>query len=144
MSAADLPSVLVVDDDIVNIQTFKRVFRKDFRIQTATSGAAGLALVQEHDFDVALVDFAMPEMNGLELLLRVRTIRPDMGRIIVTAHAGLQEISDAASSGLLATVILKPWTNEAITRWVTHHARLRVMKREIGKMKASLEEPEPK
>ncbi|AKU95411.1 Hydrogenase transcriptional regulatory protein HoxA [Labilithrix luteola] len=135
---------MVVDDDPVNLQTFKRVFRKDFRIQVASSGAAGLALLQHHDFDVALVDFAMPEMNGLELLLRARTIRPDMGRIIVTGHAGLEEIQEAAASGLLATVILKPWTDEAIMRWVTHHARLRVMKREIGKMKASLEEPEPK
>src|SRR4051812_24090955 len=95
-----MPAVLVVDDEQANLATFRRVFRQDFDMYLATSAEEALEHMAERAFDVALVDFAMPGMNGVEFFREAATRRPTMDRILVTAHADLPEVRAAKASGL--------------------------------------------
>jgi CheY-like chemotaxis protein len=103
------PTVLVVDDDRANLQTFRIVFRDAYTITLAASGDEALRAVEAAPFDVALVDFAMPGMNGLEVLCRIRAERPAIRRAVVSGYPDLPEIVAASASGLAEAVLMKPW-----------------------------------
>jgi CheY-like chemotaxis protein len=67
------PRILVVDDVADNRTILSRTLRRrGFDVVEAENGHAALAEITAHDFDLALLDVAMPEMGGIELL---RTIR---------------------------------------------------------------------
>ena len=114
MTTPKAPRVLVVDDEPNNLRTIERVFRRRYELRFAASGTEALAILAEADFDLALVDFSMPQMNGLEFLERAREIRPQMGRVIVTGNADRPELEVAVRSGLCAEVIAKPWARSQL------------------------------
>ena len=135
-----LPSVLVVDDDELNLKTFQRAFRRDFGITCADSGARALELLVGASFDVALVDYAMPGMNGIEFLRAARALRPDMPAVMVTAHADLPEVRAALNAGWVHAIIMKPFEREAILRWVSQCHRVASMRKTVGVMKTNVED----
>jgi CheY-like chemotaxis protein len=120
------PKVLIVDDDALNLRTIERVFRRHLDMRLAASGESALELLDEH-FDVALVDYTMPGMTGVELLREIARRSPSTGRVLVTAHAHLPDVVDALASGLAQAVLPKPWERDDILAWVE---RLRPSERE--------------
>jgi CheY-like chemotaxis protein len=133
MTIEPLPSVLVVDDEAENLDTFRRVFRKDFAMHFARSGSEALTLLRTRRFDVALVDYAMPEMNGLELLRYATAVQPAMARLMVTAHEGVAAVRQARTDGVTIAVIPKPWNRDQILQAVAMVLRM-------GRMRASVEQ----
>jgi CheY-like chemotaxis protein len=110
--------VLVVDDEPANLGTFRRMFRDHCEVSLASSGAEAIALVRTRRFDCALVDYAMPEMNGVELLKHLADLRPEMARALLTAHFDRADVLDARTSGLASALFQKPWLPEQILAWV--------------------------
>jgi CheY-like chemotaxis protein len=67
------PSILVVDDQPINVQLLKRKLeREGIRITTATNGIEALACVKQSPPDLILLDVMMPEMDGIELCQRLQ------------------------------------------------------------------------
>jgi CheY-like chemotaxis protein len=126
--------VLVVDDEEANLDTFRRVFRKELDMTFARSAAEALARLEQQTFDVALVDYAMPEMNGLELLRRAAILQPDMARLMLTAHDGMSELRDARASGLTISILSKPWQREQILQWVATARRMAQMRKSVARL----------
>ena len=120
------PKVLVVDDDQLNLRTIERMFRRQLDMRLAPSGEAALELINE-GFDVALVDYTMPGMTGVELLEELERRSPTTGRILLTAHAHLPEVVAAHASGLAHAVLSKPWERDDVMAWIE---RLRPRSRE--------------
>ena len=112
------PKVLVVDDEELNLDTFRRVFRKDLCMHLEVSPLAALAAAGREYFDIALVDYSMPEMNGVEFLTRLKAQNPNVDRVLVTAHIDLPDVRDASTSGLSTAVIMKPWNKDDILGWI--------------------------
>jgi CheY-like chemotaxis protein len=131
---AERCTVLVVDDEQANLDTFRRVFRKDFEMVFALSGDEGLELLRRQKFDVALVDYAMPMMNGVEFLRRAAEIQPEMARLMVTAHDGVAEVRDARPSGLVISIISKPWQRDQILQWITTAQRMAQMRASVARL----------
>jgi CheY-like chemotaxis protein len=134
------PSVLVVDDDDLNLQTFRRAFRGDFEITCSDSGARALELLACTSFDIALVDYAMPGMNGVEFLRAARALRSDFAAVMVTAHADLPEVREALARGWVHAIIMKPYDREGILRWVMHCHRMTSMRKTVGLMMSHVKE----
>lgn len=64
--------IVLIDDDRAWLETLSDFFEEQgYRVRTALGGRQGLALLQEGDVGLVIVDFNMPEMNGLELLHQV-------------------------------------------------------------------------
>jgi DNA-binding NtrC family response regulator len=103
MATAEKPltvRLLVVDDDETLLEMMRERFdRKGVKIATATRGADALTLAAEERFDVALLDVNMPDMNGLELLARLKERHPEMEVIMLTAHASVEAAIQAMKSG---------------------------------------------
>jgi response regulator RpfG family c-di-GMP phosphodiesterase len=133
------PRLLVIDDEESNLDTFRRVFRRDFQMMFARSVSEGLTLTRQHSFDIAIVDYAMPNEHGIIFLRRAAEIQPDMACLMVTAHADLPDVKQAYAAGLARGIIMKPWDREGILRWVENTRRLASLKRSITDMKSTLE-----
>ena len=78
MYEASLPkaAVLCIDDDQAVLECEKAFLETfGYTVVTASSGPEGLELAGRHSFDVAVVDYNMPEMNGLEFAIAMRRLR---------------------------------------------------------------------
>jgi CheY-like chemotaxis protein len=113
---ADAPRgrVLVVDDAgevvvlCVNmLQTLGYVVRGTSRAETA------LEMLTAEPFDVMIIDYKMPRMNGFELYEQARQLRPDTAFMLLTGHGTADVIEDAAGRGFHG-ILLKPFTREQL------------------------------
>lgn len=101
-------SVLVVDDDVdiaANVSDILTEFGYD--VASANDGESALSQVSEKHFDIALLDFKMPGMDGATLYERIRKIQPQLVAIMVTAYAGSDGVERALSAGV-SEVMRKP------------------------------------
>ena len=116
------PRVLVVDDERPNLDTVARAFRRELNVEVAGSGAEAMRLLGEQAFDVALVDYSMPEMNGVQFARRARAAFPGLKVILVTGHADLDDIREAHAEGVIAAALTKPWDRQALLEAVSREA----------------------
>jgi signal transduction histidine kinase len=103
------PCLLVVDDEPDLVQSVKDLLRFDYRVLGATRAVEGLALLGSEDVHVVMSDQRMPEMTGVEFLKRVKDIFPDAIRLLFTAYADLNAVTDAINQGNVYRYIAKPW-----------------------------------
>lgn len=116
--------VLVVDDDDVVAQGYRRLLRsRGFSAESAESGPRALSLLGDRDFDVLLADFAMPGMNGIELLRRVRQQDLDMPVVLITGAPGLESAIEAVEHGAMR-YLLKPVDHDLLVTTLSDAVRL--------------------
>lgn len=114
------PRVLVVDDEEQNLVIFKTSFRRELKVSTASSAKAAIELIESQDepFPVIVTDQKMPEMTGVDLLVRVRERWPDSIRMVLTAYTDVDSIIDAINRGNVYKFIYKPWDREELLRTI--------------------------
>lgn len=118
---------LIVDDSklarMVLASAFRRV-RPDWELVEATSADDALTALSSGSVDLALVDFNMPDIDGLELLARIRESHPKMPVALVSAN--VQNEIMARARELNAAFVPKPLTDEALGAFLSGAAlRLR-------------------
>jgi len=103
---------LIVDDDEA-IRELLQMFFEDAwpscQIATASNGYEALAELQRQTFDLAVVDYRMPVMNGLELATAARQIAPAM-KLMLISGSRPQTISQAINQGIFDDYLDKPFT----------------------------------
>jgi len=84
------PSILIIDDDLSILSTFNRIFqRKGFCVTTAEKGQEAIEKLNNNCFDVALVDFCLPDMEGSDLFPHIQRTSPKAVRVMLTGKASL-------------------------------------------------------
>ncbi len=100
--------ILVVDDDPDNCACLSDVLTDlGYAADTAGGGRSALQLASRHGYDLALLDYKMPDMDGVELFVRLREGRPGVVGILVTAYAGDETMAAATRAGV-RQVVSKP------------------------------------
>ena len=93
-------SILVVDDEVRYRELYARVLRDaGFDVLEAGSAADALELLEHETLDMIVSDVRMPGESGLDLLRRVRTGKPELPFLLVTAYADVREAVDALKLG---------------------------------------------
>jgi CheY-like chemotaxis protein len=110
--------VLVVDDELPNLQTFRRVYRKLYDVTIAPSGPEALEVMNDQQFDVVLSDFGMPGMSGAEFVSKARCVQP-VAVVMVTGYMSLPEVVELEASGAIFAIVGKPWEKQSIIDVVT-------------------------
>jgi response regulator RpfG family c-di-GMP phosphodiesterase len=101
--------VLLVDDNINILASFRRQLRKQFSVDTATGSREALkSIIKNGQYSVVVSDFRMPEMDGIKFLAKVKELAPDCTRIILTGHADLKAAIDAVNEGNIFRFLIKP------------------------------------
>src|SRR5918992_1007613 len=95
-----MANLLIVDDEPGMRQLLSHVFgRADHQVRAAESGAKALELLRQEPADLIISDVKMPDMNGIELLRRVREFLPDVSVIMMTAFATVDTAREAFKLG---------------------------------------------
>ena len=104
-------AILYVDDEEKSLKYFARAFEDQFRILTAPTAVEGLALLEKHKDEIAVLmtDQRMPGEKGTWLLERARQLRPRIIRILVTAYSDMDAAIAAVNTGAIYKYITKPW-----------------------------------
>ena len=101
-------NVLVVDDEEDTLKVIaSNLSLEGYFVDTFTSPVYALKRFQEKDYDTVLVDYQMPEMNGLEFMQKVRAVNKDIPVIIFTAHATISRAVEAMKEGAV-DYLVKP------------------------------------
>ena len=80
-------SLLLVDDEVGFTEILKkRISHRAIEVTASSSGAEGIQVLRRRDFDVAVVDLKMEDMNGIEVLKIFRKMAPAMPVIMLTGH----------------------------------------------------------
>lgn len=106
--------VLVVDDED-SIREFLEIMlrREGYDVTCASSGAAALEVMKGKTFDLVLSDMSMPEMDGIQLLARIKEVDPAIVVVIMTAY-GSAESAVMAMKGGAADYLSKPFQIEEL------------------------------
>lgn len=100
--------VLLVDDEEAYVRILaKRLRRRNFEVATAFSGVQGVQAVRNGEFDVAVLDLKMEDLDGIEVLKIFKTMVPQMAVIMLTGHGSEQAARDGIECGAY-DYLLKP------------------------------------
>jgi len=109
-----MATILIVDDDPQLRQSFKKILSAEgHRVQTASSGEAGIAAVEKDKPDLVIMDVRMPGMTGLEAYQKINRIDPKLPVIIMTAFGTTDTAIEATKMGAF-DYVLKPFEIPAI------------------------------
>ncbi|MCD6358978.1 MAG: response regulator [Dehalococcoidia bacterium] len=101
--------ILVVDDQSMIRDVIRDILKQSgHQIATAESGADALDVLQEEDFDVLLTDIMMPGMSGLELVSKVRELKPMVVSVLLTAYPSVDSIDQSIAHLGAYDYLLKP------------------------------------
>lgn len=106
--------LLVIDDD-PDLRTLLSRFleRNGYAISSAGDGASALQVLRDTTIDVALCDFQLPDLNGAELLQKMRVLQPNIKVVIITAYSDVETAVMSMKSGAF-DYVTKPINHEEI------------------------------
>ena len=107
-------SILIIDDESAIRESLETLLEfEGFSVESAETGEDGLVKLGDRPFDLVLLDFALPDRNGLEILADIRSRDPQLAVIMITAYGTVDNAVRAMQSGA-TNFIQKPWDNEKL------------------------------
>jgi two-component system sensor histidine kinase/response regulator len=88
-------TLLIVDDEDGPRQSLRVIFKDDYDLLMAEDGPTAIKLAQENEIDVAVLDIRMAGMSGIEVLERLKYVKPDIEAIMMTAFETTDTIRQA-------------------------------------------------
>ena len=107
----DRPKVLVVDDEMGPRESLRMILKPRYEIATADSGEAALKTLGTFRPDLIFMDIKMPQMDGIELLRRIKGVDPSIEVVMITAYASLETVKNALTHGAFEYLI-KPFSRQ--------------------------------
>src|SRR5713226_8642575 len=108
--------LLVADDNTTLREELAALLRDDeHEVITASDGGEALRIVERESFDAALLDLRMPKATGLEVLHRLRVVRPDTAVVMITGEGTIDAAVEAMKGGAV-DFVEKPYEVDALRR----------------------------
>ena len=100
--------LLLVDDEVGYLEVLsKRLTRRGYRVTTASSGTEAIRALRQWEFDLAVVDLKMEDMDGIEVLKVFKKMDPSLRVIMLTGHGSERAARDGISQGAF-DYLIKP------------------------------------
>lgn len=110
--------VVCVDDEPGILHAVERLLRcEPYRLYTTTTPKDALNWILQHDVKVAIADYRMPDVSGIEFLKVVRAGSPRTRRILLTGFREDTAIVQSLREGLMH-VLVKPWNGDELKRLI--------------------------
>ncbi len=113
MSTNQKASVVIVDDEEMVITSVRAYLEleTEFEIHGFTEPEQAVKHMESHLVDIAVSDYLMPRMSGIQFLTRAKQIQPEASRVLLTGHADKQSAIQAINDVGLYQYVEKPWEN---------------------------------
>src|SRR5437588_8344332 len=135
------PHILIVDDDPVLLRALPQTISlrmPDAKVDTADSAQRALEQIQKYHYDTIVSDIKMPGMDGLELLARIRELRPGTPTLLITGH-GEHDVAIQALRGGAYDYILKPIDRDYFVAALRRAIQTQFLQRQVGEQQLALE-----
>src|SRR5437763_3798557 len=133
-------SILIIDDEAGIRESLETLLEfEGYSVESTETGEEGLARLSERTFDLVLLDFALPDRNGLEILGDIRARDSQLAVIMITAYGTLDNAVRAMQKGA-TNFIQKPWDNEKLLADVRAAVVRRRMEEENEQLKRALKQ----
>ena len=129
--------VLVIDDD-ENIRKVVTAILEDegYTVESVDTAKKGIEKSEKSFYNLALIDVRLPDMQGIELLAKLRDTKPKMRKIIVTGYPTLQNAVAAVNQGADAYV-MKPFDVEKLLRTIKEQLQKQTEERRFNEAKVA-------
>jgi DNA-binding NtrC family response regulator len=108
------PRILIIDDeDAIRESLDTLLTLEGFSVSTAVDGSSGMDLLSRNEYDLLLLDLALPGQSGIDLLPRIVEMQPNLPVIMITAYGTVGNVVDAIRAGA-ENFVQKPWDNEKL------------------------------
>ncbi|MCW8840476.1 MAG: EAL domain-containing protein, partial [Gammaproteobacteria bacterium] len=108
-------TVLFLDDEENILRALQRTLRgHGWRVLTTTEPDEAMTLMARHSVQVVVSDQRMPKMSGVEFMSRIKELYPATIRIILSAHADLETVTEAVNRGWVYRFLTKPWDDKEL------------------------------
>jgi response regulator RpfG family c-di-GMP phosphodiesterase len=104
--------ILLVDDEVNILNSYRRNLRNKFKFDVAQSGADALTLIAKNKYAVIITDMQMPIMDGIALLKLIKLRTPNTVRMMLTGNADQKTAIDALNIGDIFRFINKPCSHQ--------------------------------
>ena len=139
-AAARIERVLVIDDEAVVCASCSRVLGSvGLQVDSRQDPLAGIAAARQGDYDVILLDLRLPEMDGLEVLRRLRADGVTAEVVVITGYATIETAVDAMKLGA-ADYVAKPFTPDELLLVVRKVLERSALIRENAALRRELDE----
>jgi DNA-binding NtrC family response regulator len=133
-------SILVVDDESEIREGLEILLKGEgYGVASAETGESGLAKLEEHPFDLLLLDVSLPDRNGLDMLKEIRRRDPDLSVVLITAYGSIDMARAAFKNGAM-DYITKPWSNDELLAQVAQAVESRRLREENLHLKRALKQ----
>ncbi len=137
---SSLGSVLIIDDEAAIRESLQTLLEfEGYSVDVANDGQEGLTRIAERPFDLILLDFALPERNGVEILRDIRERDAELPVIMITAYGTVENAVNAMQAGA-TNFIQKPWDNEKLLADVRTAVGRRRAEEEVIQLKRALKQ----
>lgn len=129
--------ILVVDDD-ENIRRVLKAILEDegYKVESVDTGQKAMELTQKKNFNLALIDVRLPDMEGIELLTKVKDTTPKMRKIIITGYPTLQNAIAAVNKGADAYIV-KPFDMDKVLETIREQLKKQEEERRYSQEKVA-------
>jgi DNA-binding NtrC family response regulator len=106
--------ILIIDDEAEIRESLQTLLEfEGYDVEVAANGQQGLSKLGERPFDLVLLDLALPDRNGIEILPEIRSLDSQISVIMITAYGTVEDAVRAMQHGAV-NFLQKPWDNEKL------------------------------
>ncbi|AEG60287.1 sigma-54-dependent transcriptional regulator [Desulforamulus ruminis] len=135
-----IPRILVIDDEERMCWALERALSHEgYQVLTATWGQQGINLAQEAEPSMVILDLKMPDIDGIEVLKRIKGIHPDIPVIMITAHGTIETAIEAMKIGA-TDYITKPFKLDELKVQVKQALHLSNLETQVHFLRQELSE----
>ncbi|HEX4045422.1 MAG TPA: response regulator, partial [Gammaproteobacteria bacterium] len=118
--------LLIEDDNISQKSTYTALIEAGYKVDVASDGAEAIRLALKNDYDVAILDISLPDMNGVEVMHQIRAIKQDQIIFIAfTSHASEEDEDYFIEAGVMA-VLAKPATISQLQNLIEEAIKVKI------------------
>lgn len=111
----ELPEILYVDDEIINLELLQLTFMNSFKVITAVSAEDGLRLLALNpDIQVVISDLKMPVLNGLDFIKQVKQVYQEKICMLLTGYLESDIMLEGFNKELIFRYLMKPWNKNEL------------------------------
>ena len=124
-----MPQILIVDDEKNILEAFKFLLQDKYKVLTSDSGKEALKIIDEIEVDIVLLDIMMPDMDGLEVLEKIKEKDPSIEVVMITATKTVTTAVKAMKLGAV-DYLVKPVDNDDILLSIERIVKKRTLEKE--------------
>jgi serine phosphatase RsbU (regulator of sigma subunit) len=134
-------TIALVDDEELVLSSLSAMFRleTDYKLLVFTNPIEALQQLKRTKVDLVISDYLMPEVTGIDLLVKMKEVQPDAVRILLTGFADKENAIRAVNTADLYQYLEKPWDTEALLLVVRNGLKERSLRSQLSEKVKALE-----